>query len=195
MANSDEMNLTEIKRRVIDAAAGLIEQKGRGATVEAIAAAAGVSVPVTYQFIKKPTEIMLLIMDNLQKSFSQGIEGRLSEDPVKALAEAVTRYYQVVDRERSKVMLVYRNSRDLDQQGRAKIMALEMETKAIFQSIIEDGVNAGVFQAPAPDLAAYDIIMMGHMWSLKQWYFRELGIDLEHFIGVQINLLMRMLQA
>ena len=51
-----EMSLDEIRSRIIKAASGMYERKGREVSVEEIATAAGVSVPVTYQFVKKPAD-------------------------------------------------------------------------------------------------------------------------------------------
>lgn len=198
MDQRDDMDLNQIRGRVIRAASELIERKGREATVEEIASLAGISVPVTYQFVKKPADIMLLILEDLQNRFA----GLVASDQAQGeaghqqkLMKALERYFQVVDEQRNKVMLLYRASRKLDAEGRRRIMALELEAVEVFKQILEDGRQAGVFHFTDPDLTAYNFIMMGHIWSLKAWHFKRRGMTLGQFITAQQELALSMVKA
>lgn len=198
MDQRDDMDLNQIRGRLIKAASEIMERKGREATVEEIAASAGVSVPVTYQFVKKPADIMLLILDDLQNRFASLVAGDLAQGEgghQQMLAKAIERYYQVVDEQRSKVMLLYRASRKLDAEGRKRIMALELEAVGVFTRILEDGRQAGVFHFTDADLTAYNIIMMGHMWALKAWHFKRRDMGLGQFIASQQELALSMVKA
>ncbi len=192
-----EMSLAEMRARVIEAASGVYERKGREASVEEIAAAAGLSVPVTYQFVKKPADIMLLILEDLQRRFADLAKTDLEgpADPQAKLMAVVDKYYRVVDQERSKVMLLYRASRQLDPEGRKRVMVLEMEAVAIFRRILEEGLAQGVFHLTDPDLTAYDILMMGHTWALKSWHFKRRGMSLENFVQAQQDLVLALVRG
>lgn len=179
--------LAEMRRRIVEAAAVLYEKKGRTASVEEIAGEAGISVPVTYQFVKKPADIMLLIMERVQSRFRAGTQARLDQSaPAETrLREAMAQYYRVVDEEMPAVMLVYRESLTLDKAGRRRIMQLELEAVEVFRSILEQGVAAGEFKTMDTDLAAYDIVVAGHSWALKAWHFKKRGLDFEQFLARQ----------
>jgi AcrR family transcriptional regulator len=191
------MELKEIKTRILEAASELYDRKGRQATVEEIADAAGISVPVTHQFVKKPADIMLLIMEDVQTEFARRLKPHLesAEGPEESLIKAVTAYYQVVDQQRSKVMLVYRSSRALDKAGLKRVMSLETQAKDIYKDILDQGAAAGLFDLTDTDLAAYDILAMGHLWTLKAWHFRRRELDLEAFIERQVDLILAMVRG
>ena len=194
MSGNDEKELIQMRRRIIEAASDLYEKKGRDTSVEEIARAAGISVPVTYQFVKKAADIMRLIMEDWQRDFHRSVQPILESDlpPERKLVQVVASYYRTIDQQRSKVMMVYRASRQLDREGRHHIMGLEMEAVHLFQGILDQGVAAGVFRVEDTLLAAYDIVMLGHMWSLKSWHFKQRGMDLEDFIDAQLELILAM---
>ena len=194
----DDLTLEEMRSRIIEAASELFEKKGRDTSVEEIATAANVSVPVTYQFVKKPADIMLLIVEDWERDFLERVSPVVNDAglaPVKKLSQAVAHYYKVVDQQRSKVMMLYRGSRRLDDNGRRKIMALEIEAVDVFKGILEEGVKAGAFKTADTGLAAYNIVLMGHMWSLKSWHFKRLAMDIDDYIDAQLENILSMVKA
>ena len=197
MNNRDEMDLAQMRARLVKAAGEILERKGRQATVEEIAALAGLSVPVTYQFVKKPADFMLLILEDLQGRFAALVQPELASggSHPKRLLKAVETYFKVVDEERAKVLLLYRASRALDEAGRKRIMALEMEAVGVFQGILDEGRQAGVFHFTDPDLTAYNIVMLGHQWALKAWHFKRRGMNLHDYIAAQQELILSMVKA
>ncbi len=185
-----ETELEEMRRRIVEAAAALYEKKGRAATPDEISATAGISVPVTYQFVKKPADIMLLIMERVQNRFAAGIQACVDAGAgaESRLREAMAQYFRVVDEEGPKVVLVYRDSLTLDKAGRKRIMQLEREAVEVFKRILQEGVAAGEFKALDSDLAAYNIVMAGHSWALKRWHYKKRGLDFEEFLARQQGL-------
>ncbi len=192
-----EMGVEEMRARIVKAAAALYEKKGRETTVDEIASAAGMSVPVTYQFVKKPADIMMLIMENIAAEFEAQVEPILDsgEGGEMKLRQAVELYYRVVDAERSRFMMLYRGSRRLDKDGRKRIMKAELDTVRVFQRLVEEGMDQGVFKADDAEQAAYNIVYLGHMWALKSWHFNKRGLDLDTFIETQMDMIMAMLGA
>lgn len=179
-----DQDLEQMRDRVAEAAARLYEKKGRSASVDEIAQAAGISVPVTYQFVKKPADIMLLIMERLQAKFSLGVMTSVVEGApaLDRLLEAITQFYRVVETDAAKVTLVYRDSLTLDKAGRTRIMQLERDVVEVFKAILDDGVASGEFRVMDTDLAAYDIVIAGHSWALKRWHFKKRDMNFETFL-------------
>jgi len=196
--HEDDMTLDVMRARIVKAASELYEKKGRETSVEEISAAAGVSVPVTYQFVKKPADIMLLIVEDWERDFMERVSPVVKDAnlaPVKKLSQAVAHYYKVVDQQRSKVMMLYRGSRRLDDGGRRRIMALEIEAVEVFKGILEEGMKAGAFKMADTSLTAYNIVMLGHMWSLKAWHFKRLAMDIDDYIDAQLENILPMVKA
>ncbi len=181
-----------VRRKIIDAASSLYARKGFTATsIEEIAEEAGVSLPVTYHYIKSKSEVMRMIMEDMlnifQESLLQQIKG--FEDPVEKLAIAVILYFRVVDQQREKSLLMYQKSSSLDKPSKARVMQLEVDVSRIFGKIIQEGIDQGAFKEVDVDLMAYNIIMMAHMWVLKGWHFRK-RFTLDQYIDMQLAIIM-----
>jgi TetR/AcrR family transcriptional regulator, cholesterol catabolism regulator len=195
--DKDQSDILELKQKITDAASTIYEAKGRQASVEEIAKAAGISVPVTYQYLKKPSDIMLLIMENLHHQFAAAFGQALEDsdlDPKEKLRTAIRLYFRVVDKQRSKVVLVYRSSLDLNQEGRKFIMERECAVVEVFRRILDEGVARDIFRVMDTDLMAFNINMLGHMWALKSWHFKRQGAKLDEYMGQQMDLIMNMVK-
>ncbi len=187
----------EVRRKIIDAASVLYAKKGFKATsIQEISELAGVSLPVTYHYIKSKSEIMSMIMEDLLMSFKASLEENLKgyEDPEEKLAVATILYYKIVDSNKEKALLIYQKSISLDKASKSKIMSLEVDVSQIFVKILEEGIQKGVFRPVDVDLMAYNIIMLAHMWALKQWHFKK-RLTIDEYINHQLKTILISLQS
>lgn len=100
------------------------------------------------------------------------------DDPVQRLAAAFRGYCEVIDRHRHAAVLTYREGKSLDEQGRHRIMDLEVETTRPLREALQDGVAAGMLRPVDVDVVAANLVLLAHAWALKHWYFeRNLGFD------------------
>ncbi len=178
----------KVRRKIVDVASALYAKKGFTATsIQEISEKAGVSLPVTYHYVKKKSEIMGMIMEDVLNIFQQSLikEIRDIDDPEEKLAIAVRLYFRVVDEHREKAILIYQKSNSLDKMSRSRVMQLEVEVSNIFGKIINEGMEQGAFTAVDVDLMAYNIIMMAHMWILKRWHFKD-RLSIEDYIDLQL---------
>lgn len=186
----------KVRREIVDTASVLYAKKGFSATsIEEISEKAGVSLPVTYHYVKKKSEIMRLIMEDVLNIFQESLTRELEaiDDPEEKLVIAVILYFRVVDRHKEKALLLYQKSRSLDKGSKARVMQLEVDVSRILAGIIEEGIQKGVFRAVDVDLAAYNIIMLAHMWILKGWHFGK-RLSLEKYIDLQLVNILAMLK-
>ncbi len=186
----------KVRKRIIDAASALYARKGfRATAIEEIAEAAGVALPVAYQYIKNKSEIMRMIMEDVFDVFQDSLRPQIRGviDPEEKLAIAFILYFRVVDQQREKALLIYQKSSSLDKLSKARIMQLEVDVSKIFGDIIKEGIDQGIFQAVDVDLMAYNIIMMAHMWVLKGWHFKK-RLTLDRYIDLQLATIMRALR-
>lgn len=178
----------KVRRKIIDAASTLYAKKGFTATsIEEISEKAQVSLPVTYHYVKKKSEIMGMIMEDFLRQFQVGLNREVKgvESPEEKLAIATILYFRVVDQHREKALLIYQKSSSLDRPSKSKVMQLEVEVAEIFGKIIEEGIEKGAFKRIDVDLMAYNIIMMAHMWVLKKWHFKN-RLTIDSYIDLQL---------
>ena len=186
----------KVRRQIIDAASALYAKKGFNATsIQEISEKAEVSLPVTYHYVKKKSEIMLMIMEDLLEIFQGNLLEMIHgiDDPEQKLAIAIELYLKVVDQQRDKTLLLYQKSNSLDKASRSRVMQLEVELSKILGGIINEGIEQGVFKRVDVDLEAYNIIMMAHMWVLKRWHFKN-RLDLDKYIDLQMTTIMHTLK-
>ncbi|MBW2016834.1 MAG: TetR/AcrR family transcriptional regulator, partial [Deltaproteobacteria bacterium] len=166
----------KVRRKIIDAASILYAKKGyRATSIEEISEKAGVSLPVTYHYARNKSGIMRMIMEDVLNIFRETLTREISniEDPEEKLALAVIIYFRVVEQHNKKALLIYQKSSSLEKSDKTKIMDLEVQVSKVFGEIIQEGIDKGVFKDVDVDLAAYNIIMMAHMWVLKHWHFKK----------------------
>ncbi len=187
----------KVRKKIIDAASILYARKGFGATsIQEISETANVALPVTYHYVKKKSEIMRLIMEDVLNIFRESLLKEIKEitDPVEKLAIAVILYLRILDRQRDKVLLIYQKSASLDRESKKRIMALEVELSEIFTTIISEGITQGVFRNVDVDLMAYNILILSQMWILKHWHFKK-RLTLDRYIDNQLATIMNALGA
>ncbi len=179
----------KVRKKIIDAASALYVKKGFNATsIQEISETAAVSLPVTYHYVKKKSEIMRMIMEDVLNIFRDNLLRKISgiDDPEEKLAIAVALYFKVVDQHREKALLIYQKSNSLDRASKARIMQLEVEVSNIFCEMIKEGITQDVFRKVDVDLAAFNIIIAAHMWVLKRWHFKK-RLTLDKYIDLQLS--------
>ncbi|MBW1668115.1 MAG: TetR/AcrR family transcriptional regulator [Deltaproteobacteria bacterium] len=185
-----------VRRKIIDSASILYARKGYGATsIEEISEMAGVSLPVTYHYVKKKSEIMKMIMEDVLNTFRESLTKQIEgiEDPEEKLAVATVLYFRVVEQQSDKALLIYQKSSSLDKPARTRVMQLEVEVSEIFGKIIKEGIEKNAFKNVDVDLMAYNIIMMAHMWVLKKWHFKK-RLTIDKYIDLQLPIILEALR-
>lgn len=186
----------KVRRQIIDAAGRLYARKGFASTsIQEISEAAGVSLPVTYHYVKNKSEIMRMIMEDVLELFRENLLRKTghTDDPEEKLAIAAILYIRIVDQQREKVLLIYQKSSSLDKPSKSRVMQLEVDVSRVFADIIEEGIGRGVFKETDVDLMAYNIILVAHMWILKRWHFKN-RLSLDKYIDLQLATLLAALK-
>ncbi len=193
----DQINASDrVRKKIIDTASTLYVKKGFTATsIEEISEMAGVSLPVTYHYVKKKSEIMKMIMEDALNTFQDNLTKEIKgiDDPEEKLAIAIILYFRVMDGQGEKVLLMYQKSSSLEKTSKSKVMQLEVQVSEIFSRIIEEGIKVGIFRAVDVDLMAYNIILMAHMWVLKRWHFKN-RLTLNKYIDQQLEIIIASLR-
>jgi TetR/AcrR family transcriptional regulator, cholesterol catabolism regulator len=132
-----------------------------------------------------------MIMEDVLKMFQDNLMMMIKgiDDPEEKLAIAVNIYFKVIDQQREKALLIYQKSNSLDKATKSHIMQLEVDISNIFAKIIREGMEYGIFKRVDADLMAYNIIILAHMWVLKQWHFKH-RLSLERYLQFQLAAIM-----
>jgi AcrR family transcriptional regulator len=193
----DQINASDrVRKKIIDTASTLYVKKGFTATsIEEISETAGVSLPVTYHYVKKKSEIMKLIMEDALYTFQDNLTKEIEgiDEPEEKLAIAIILYFRVMDGQGEKVLLMYQKSSSLEKASKSRVMQLEVQVSEIFSGIIEEGIQGGIFRSVDVDLMAYNIILMAHMWVLKRWHFKN-RLNLDTYIDQQLAIILSSLK-
>jgi AcrR family transcriptional regulator len=186
-----------VRKKIIDAASALYVKKGFNATsIQEISEAAGVSLPVTYHYVKQKSAIMRMIMEDVLNTFRENLLRMTQgvENPEEKLAIAMRVYFNVVEQQREKALLIYQKSNSLDRASKARIMQLEVEVINIFGEMIREGIERGLFKKKDVDLAAYNVMMAAHTWILKHWHFKN-RLTLDEYVDLQLSNIFDMLKV
>jgi AcrR family transcriptional regulator len=186
----------KVRKKILDTASILYAKKGFTATsIEEISERAGVSLPVTYHYVKKKSEIMRLIMEDVLNTFQESLKKEIEgiDDSEEKLAIATILYCRVLDKQREKVLLIYQKSSSLDKASKTRVMQLEVDVSEIFREIINEGIEKGLFKEVDVDLMAYNILMLAHMWVLKRWHFKK-RLTLDKYIDLQLATILNALR-
>ena len=180
-----------VRKKIIDAASVLYARKGFADTsLQEISEKAGVTRTVTRYHVKKKSEIMRMIMEDILTCFQENLLKITKDidDPKEKLTAALYIYLTVVDQQREKALLIYQKSSSLDRASKSRIMQLEVDVSSIFAQIINEGIEQGVFQSVDVDLMAYNIMMLAHMWALKRWHFKN-RLSLDTYFKLQLEII------
>lgn len=183
----DEALVLKNHKIIIDTATALFAKEGyHNTTIRQIVKASGIGIGSIYQYVKNKEEILVLILEYILKQYEFRLSRALAFDdtPRKRLRIGIETYYRIVDREHEKITLAYASTISLSRPYREYIKELELKTNAIFEEIIIDGVNQGVYEPVNTKLVTYNIIMFAHMWALKRWYFRDI-MTIDEYIDQQ----------
>ena len=177
-------------RQIVDAAIGLMQEKGSNAvSMQAIARAAGVSVGLLYKYFSDKEQILLAVITRVLGAFRTRVPRAVDgvEDPVAAVVEAFAEFCRAVDDHRHAVVLTYRESRSLSRDGLTEVQRQEIETLEPLVSAVRGAVDAGDLRDVPPELFAYDLLVLAHTWALKNWYFQAQGVGLDEYVDMQVR--------
>lgn len=182
--------------QLLVAAARLMERNGSQAvSMQALAEEAGVSVGLIYRYFDGKDDLLLSVIVNVLDSLAERVPVAVEAagaDPVERLAAGFRAYCEVIDEHRHAAVLTYRESKSLTEEGRRKIMELEVQTSEPFRALLREGIEAGLLAPVDVELAAYNLVLLAHGWALKHWYY-ERSLSFEEYVRAQTAVALRAL--
>ncbi|HWD21599.1 MAG TPA: TetR/AcrR family transcriptional regulator [Burkholderiales bacterium] len=196
-ARVEDAALVERRRRqVVAAAIALFGKRGyHASTIRDIAAAAGVSVGLIYQYFGDKEDVLFLAILDVLDSYRRRIPLVTAgiADPLERLRAAVHAYCSVIDANVDATVLAYRETKSLRRARRNVIKQKEADTNALLARYVEDCIAAGLFDKRLDvALFVYQIVMFAHAWALKAWHWR---MSVDEYVARGLDLMLTPLLA
>lgn len=170
---ADETLVRTRRRQIVGAAVELFSGQGYyRTTVQEIAARAGISTGLVYQYVEDKDDVLLLAILEVVDEYGRDIPAALEgvTDPLERFRTAVVTYCRVVDRLREATVLAYRSTRSLSPEHRKLVMQAELESNGLIADAIQGCVDAQVFADDVDvEFLTHQVVTFAHSWALKHW--------------------------
>lgn len=148
-----------------------VEQGYHGTSIRVIATRAGLSVPGLYHHHRSKQEMLQAIVRTAMESlYAQSVEAldAAGEDPADRLDALVACLVRFHAYEREQAFLAYSEIRSLDDEARQAHIGRRDAQQRLMDTIVDSGVERGVFTTPHPVEASRAVVTM--CTSVAQWY-------------------------
>jgi AcrR family transcriptional regulator len=162
----------ERRERIYSAACDVIAHKGLAATsMRDIAKAAGMSIGTMYRYIDNKDDLLYHITADCMEELFAYFEAELSQagSAPSRMDQAIRAYLSYISANHRYINLVYRETKALADEPRARIYDIERRFIRHWTQIIQDGIEAGDFADVDVDLAANLAYFSCTVWALRYW--------------------------
>lgn len=187
-----DAKLVEQRRaQILRAAVRLFSEKGYYVTtVQEIAAKAGISTGLIYQYFGDKDDILLLALSVVLETYEREIPRCLEgvEHPLERLCTALWAYCTIVDGMREETVLAYRSTKSLRADRRKLIKDKETKTNRLLGDCLRACIAEGYVRPVNEYLLVYQYVHFCHAWALKAWAWRG-KFTLDAYVSEGIRLL------
>jgi AcrR family transcriptional regulator len=144
------------------------------ATVREIAEEAGLSLGSLYSYIRTKEDILYLVFERLTAALRESIRAAMQglTDPVQQIQAALRANLETIKRYEDGVLLMYQETKSLDQESLHHVLAGEASYVKFFEDILDAGYRQGVFKGE-PRLSADVITYLCSLIALRRWNLRR----------------------
>lgn len=165
--------LWEMKRRQICRGAMKIlrKKKFHAASMREIARATGMSLGNLYNYLEKKEDILVLLYEDLMGRVRERLDYVLSrhDHPADQLEGAIRSLYDLACSLKDETLVILTEARSLRKRDLQDLLRKESAIVAVFESIIEAGVEQGYFRCAQPGLLANMISFNLWIVPLRGW--------------------------
>jgi AcrR family transcriptional regulator len=185
------------RRQIADAAVQLFIEKGfHKTTTRQIARASGFSIGSLYEYFASKEDILYLVCESIHAEVARGVSEAMSEATAgrAALAGVIRQYFEVCHRMSDFILLIYQETRSLPVQWQKRVLENELQITGLFVEVLARLASSGELpgiQEQCIELAAHNIVVLGHMWTFRRWYLAH-HYSLEDYINRQTEFILKM---
>ncbi len=111
-----------------------------------------------------------------------------------ALVSVIRQYFEVCHRMSDFILLIYQETRSLPAQWRKRVLENELQITGLFVEVLARIAASGELPGIKEqyiELAAHNIVVLGHMWTFRRWYIAR-HYSLEDYIDQQTEFIIKM---
>lgn len=175
---ADEAPTVPEKRRaqIVDAAIRLFSERGYfQTTIEDVANRVPVSKGLVYRYFKDKNDLLFFCLRYVLEIYKPDEVPQLISEfgPLGALIKVINLHCVLAREHILEVVLAYKSTKDLLPEQRRQIKILESKMARMIRQCLENAIHDGLINPVNTDIMAYQYIMFGHAWALKNWAFRD----------------------
>jgi hypothetical protein len=112
----------------------------------------------------------------------------------EALAGVIREYFTVCHQMSDFIFLIYQESQSLPSQWQKRVLENELRITGLFVEVLARIAASGQLpgiQEQQIELAAHNIVVLGHMWTFRRWYLAR-HYSLDDYINQQTTYILKM---
>ncbi|MBI3373692.1 MAG: TetR/AcrR family transcriptional regulator [Betaproteobacteria bacterium] len=173
--SAEERSASVAARRteqIANAAVALFSERGYvPTTIEDISNQIGVGKGLIYRYFKDKQDVLFRALCAVLEKYKKVNVTALVEElgPLDALRRMLAIDCALAEEHAREVTLAYRSTKDLDQEQRLQIMAIETEIVGQLRQCLEACIQEGLMRPLDVRIMGYQFLMFGQTWALKKW--------------------------
>jgi TetR/AcrR family transcriptional regulator, cholesterol catabolism regulator len=194
----DQELVAQRRAEIIDVATRLFLENGFHKTsIRDIARAGSFNLASLYMYVASKEDILFLVAQQLieEKAKAMAEVEMIEDDPGASFRTALKSYCRVVHDYRPHIRLLYRELDVLAPERREIVMASLSTVTNVFENIVREGIDKGLFADVEPKLVALNTLFLCHLWSLHARALRPITRDVEAFFDLQSRIILQGLLA
>jgi AcrR family transcriptional regulator len=185
------------RHQIADAAVQLFIDKGfHKTTTRRIARAAGISIGSLYEYFASKEDILYMVCESIHAEVERGVTAAMSQTAGgrDALVKIIHEYFMVCHRMSDFILLIYQETQSLPSQWQKRVLENELRITGLFVEAFagiansDDLINLNENNL---ELAAHNIVVLGHMWTFRRWYLAH-HYSIEDYIELQTGIILGM---
>ena len=185
------------RRQIADAAVQLFIEKGfHKTTTRQIARAAGFSIGSLYEYFASKEDILYMVCEAIHAEVERGVTAAMSQAKGgrDALVKIIHEYFMVCHQMSDFILLIYQETQSLPSQWQKRVLENELRITGLFVKALARIAKAGDLinlKEKNLELAAHNIVVLGHMWTFRRWYLAH-HYSIEDYIKLQTGIILGM---
>lgn len=189
--------VTRRRRQIADAAVQLFIEKGfHKTTTRQIARAAGFSIGSLYEYFASKEDILYMVCEAIHAEVERGVTAAMSQAKGgrDALVKIIQEYFVVCHQMSDFILLIYQETQSLPSQWQKRVLENELRITGLFVKALARIAKTGDLinlEEHNLELAAHNIVVLGHMWTFRRWYLAR-HYSIEDYIKLQTGIILGM---
>ena len=185
------------RRQIVEAAAKLFIAQGfHKTTTRQIAGAAGFSIGSLYEYFASKEDILYMVCEAIHAEVERGVTAAMSQAKGgrDALVKIIHEYFMVCHQMSDFILLIYQETQSLPSQWQKRVLENELRITGLFVKALARIAKSGDLinlKENNLELAAHNIVVLGHMWTFRRWYLAH-HYSIEDYTKLQTGIILGM---